>query len=1599
MINYFQAVFCIDFLRINFFLVSFLFSTVSYSQWSQYPSIPVNDIYCVKAYDTNFYYSGAYNLFHVSTNAGNSWSNLPILDQSGFQIPATAFYDIHFVSPTVGIAVGFTSIGNQEVIFKTTNGGINWTPVNIYTGGGWPRFHHSLFFTSSTTGFAVGTNGRIMRTTDAGSTWTAMSSGTTTELHDVFFTSSTNGFAVGVNIILKTTNGGTNWSATSISSTTFRSVHFPTSATGYAAGNGKKFYKTTNGGTNWTQLIINIPGSDDITQIHFTDANTGYITAGSAIYKTIDGGIYWEKHETNDEMNYVYFRSQDNGFAAGLTGQLFYNINSANPGVPVSFFAYSPVTTCNDSLITFINLSDPSWSYQWLLNGAVFSTSYSPTLVINNPAQTDTVSLIADNGFYTDTFSMNIYVQQSLNINLQTGILNDTVCSGQNAAFYVYNSELGVVYKLRNNTTQIGAQQNGNNGTLTFSSGVITASDTFNIYATKTITNCGSNSETDYIIAYIGNPPVDNTVYAQSSSICYNSSTQINLLNSVSGVSYQLKKGAINIGSPQTGNGGTLVFNTGTIITNSTFTIAATSAFGCTSALSQSASVSVEKPYVYFTVNTYNPEVNQSVFTVNNSINPGGSYEWTFFPSAIPSNASTPVVSGITFSSGGPAYIKLTAISPVGCRDSVTKPIYVIDSIDTANCRLINSAQTFSTNGGAIRSVTRDNNRNLYALTENEIATEFITYAGNGDSIRTTFPSITNYSKKYTLSKYNVMGLPQWNTFLRFESTWAKNGAVETDPQGNIYMAYFHADFSDSCRIYSTDGRYITFNPPHSGSYQQSVVIVKYDSLGIYQWHQTFLDFYTLYRVSMSIDINGDIFVSGEESMVKLTPAGNILWSLSLGDYSDVVPDENGGAWVVERVGFNLKHLNSSGVVDFTTPVLISGSGSHYINRDENGNIYFVGELGGTFYFNGDTISDTSPGGVDLVLCKLRNNGQQVWVKQIQSAGGAIAIKGFDIDENNIAITAVAYGDSVFLESGQSEIMANPSYIIYKTDTLGFNEELIKFYETSQSNLSNLERNDGLFIDAANNSFDLGFEFNSSFSAPGLVPVNLYSGFNYKNMGIYSAENSCVFTPVPPSNIPAAYFIVPFTRCENVPVPLTDMSFNNPTSWSWSFPGGNPTSSNLQNPFVIYSSPGVYQATLISSNINGTSNAFTQNIVVNPTPVVIISGDTLFCESYSPYYTASGATTYQWGDGNSNNIIYPDISSDTTITVIGYSQGCADTSEIQITLETVSNLSFGSVPDSVCITDPLFTISPAPSGGDIYDDWGALDFSGNYNPSAGGLNQWNTIYYDYYSPLTGCLFPITDSIFTISCSGMPPIASFTSSGNICQEDTVFFVDGSSNNPNSWLWDFDGGNGVTNTSQNPYAVFSIPGTYVVTLVSTNAFGNSNTYAVTIEVFEWPLVDVNDFSPDTICGNGGSVSVPTANPSGGIYWDDYGSVSGNLLNPAIGPTGWRYIYYGYTDLNGCYGEDNTLVYIEVCNGVSAISETQISILTLTEGETYLLTGIKSSVRINIINLTGQIILSDQIYNSNYKIDLSDFATGIYLLEIENKISPSCFKLLRK
>jgi photosystem II stability/assembly factor-like uncharacterized protein len=134
-------------------------------------------------------------------DGGTTWNFIGLAGLN----PIAPLFSIYFPDANTGYAVGGYWIGNSSTIYKTTNGGSDWSLQNL---ANLPTLR-SVYFTDANTGYAVGDSGTILKTSNGGTDWKIQNSGTSHNLISVFFTDANMGYAVGDSgTILKTTNGG-----------------------------------------------------------------------------------------------------------------------------------------------------------------------------------------------------------------------------------------------------------------------------------------------------------------------------------------------------------------------------------------------------------------------------------------------------------------------------------------------------------------------------------------------------------------------------------------------------------------------------------------------------------------------------------------------------------------------------------------------------------------------------------------------------------------------------------------------------------------------------------------------------------------------------------------------------------------------------------------------------------------------------------------------------------------------------------------------------------------------------------------------------------------------------------------------------------------------------------------------------------------------------------------------------------------------------------------------------------------------------------------------------------------------------------------------
>ena len=156
--------------------------------------------------------------------------------------------------------------------------------------------------------------------------WRQIESGTSEHLYGVHFADAKHGWAVGTaGTILSTTNSGQTWRATSVSKDTFTEVNFATPNNGWLTSIGRVHY-TGSGGASWNiqhHVRGEGPRPPGILDLHFISTPEGWAVGGSGtILHTTDGGNRWKSHSNLSKKHLwgVYFVDPDHGWIVGGGG-------------------------------------------------------------------------------------------------------------------------------------------------------------------------------------------------------------------------------------------------------------------------------------------------------------------------------------------------------------------------------------------------------------------------------------------------------------------------------------------------------------------------------------------------------------------------------------------------------------------------------------------------------------------------------------------------------------------------------------------------------------------------------------------------------------------------------------------------------------------------------------------------------------------------------------------------------------------------------------------------------------------------------------------------------------------------------------------------------------------------------------------------------------------------------------------------------------------------------------------------------------------------------------------------------------------------------
>lgn len=214
-------------------------------------------------------------------------------------------------------------VGKNGLILKTTNGGQNFFQQYLPSKANLKK----VFILDSLISYILDDSSRIYKTSNGGNNW-LLNSSFNKIVNDIYFLNQSSAFAAAETSIFITSNGGVNWSYVSpdISSPyNFFGISFINAQTGFVSGvnlttNYSYFFKTTNAGNNWTWYNTTVDAFE-INNLYFLNSQTGWCAGSRLDYlysmKTNNGGINWTESYSSissNKPNNVYFGDANTGY-------------------------------------------------------------------------------------------------------------------------------------------------------------------------------------------------------------------------------------------------------------------------------------------------------------------------------------------------------------------------------------------------------------------------------------------------------------------------------------------------------------------------------------------------------------------------------------------------------------------------------------------------------------------------------------------------------------------------------------------------------------------------------------------------------------------------------------------------------------------------------------------------------------------------------------------------------------------------------------------------------------------------------------------------------------------------------------------------------------------------------------------------------------------------------------------------------------------------------------------------------------------------------------------------------------------------------------
>ena len=302
---------------------------------------------------------------------------------------------------------------------------------------------------------------------------------------------------------------------------------------------------------------------------------------------------------------------------------------------------------------------------------------------------------------------------------------------------------------------------------------------------------------------------------------------------------------------------------------------------------------------------------------------------------------------------------------------------------------------------------------------------------------------------------------------------------------------------------------------------------------------------------------------------------------------------------------------------------------------------------------------------------------------------------------------------------------------------------------------------------------------------------------------------------------------------------------------------------DLSDQSITITEGGVYSVTV--TNVHGCSNVATKTITIDTLPRIIITGSQIICQGESAVLTVSGADSYVWDNGSSDNQITVYPTENTTYRVTGTnSTSCTNKNSFSISVKSLPVPTITSNKTAICRGDSAVLTASV----------GSLSAGSSYHWSNEKTTNKITIYdASTYTVTVTDPYGCQGTAFYNLTVNENPNAVVSGISHFCeggQTTLKAMPDGC-----SYIWSHNGMSDQTIT-------ITSSGSYVVTV--TNAAGCKS--VASKDVTTDPLPNIHITGTSAICM--GDSAVLTVSGANTYRWDNGSTASRIVVHPTAQTT---------------------------------------------------------------------------------------------------------------